>query len=283
MMRLIIRVILGFLYFVSLHSHAELKVLTLNSEWLWTPYDGKVDGKKFNKGDMHPAQYQNELEFYSSLIMQYQIDIVAISEIENRQVADELAAKLGMGWKAYFRQGRDTATGQDVALLSKLPVVKGSVTDFGFPYGRIQGSNKKKRLSKIVGAMFWVADGTTKSKVGVVTSHFLSKRNNSFKKNQNRNRQAFALTKAISAFSDDTDKIVVLGDLNDDINSSTLKIVLGGGKLQSVGKCNIQTKKNRKFRRQIDHILYQGLECKDAGVLNLENFSDHDAIFGVFK
>lgn len=253
---------------------ADINVMALNAEWLWTPFDQKVDGQKFNKGDMSPQKYNQEITFYADLIKKNNISLLAISEIENGQVAHELATKFGSAWKSYFRQGRDTATGQDVALLSSLPLVPGSVTDFGFPSGKIKGSTKKKRLSKVLGAQFWIEKGSAKVKLGVITAHFLSKRHDSKKKSENRHRQAKALVKAIESFHGDVDALIVMGDFNDYLGSRTLDILTDYAELKAV--------KHASSKWQIDHILYRGLGLKHSDWISLKHHSDHKAIMAGF-
>jgi len=267
-------------------SQAELNVMTINTEWLWTPYDRQVDGSRYNKGDMPKTQYNDELAFYTSIIKQKSVQILAVSEIENHSVANDLARSFGPLWKAYFKQGRDTATGQDVAVLSNLKPVKGSLTDFGFPAGQLPHFfDKKKRLSKVVGVQFWSNSGKNKYKIGVITSHFLSKRKESKKKSQNRHRQAYALVKAIDEFIDNSDSLIVLGDFNDFIYSETLSILMKKHELVSselmASKVN-NISLNKKSLRRIDHILYRNLSIKSFDVVNLKKYSDHDGIYAKF-
>jgi len=284
------------LVFSCASVEAELRVMTLNAEWLWTPHDRHIDGNKFNKGDMTPSAYREEINFYAAMISEQKINIVAISEIENERVANDLADELGGKWYAYFMQGRDTATGQDVALLSNLSHVHDSLTDFGFPSGRLPGSSKKKRLSKIVGAQFWVHHQDLNNvastdlgpyKLGVITAHFLSKRKGDFKKSQNRKRQAYALVKAMDYFEKTSKKLIVMGDFNDEITSPTLKILRKKHSLKTIQDCPLSFKTNastaNSYARRIDHILYSGLVCNKQQVIDLLKFSDHSAILGIFK
>lgn len=258
---------------------AELRVMAINTEWLWSPHDGQVDGGKFNRGDMTPKSYSAELRFYTGLIRKHAIDIVALSEIENVSVAEDLARQLGTSWRAYFKQGRDTATGQDVAILSRLKPIKGSTTDFGFPSGFIPGDKKAKRLSKVVGARFYHPD--TQQTIGVVTSHFLSKRNDSPKKARNRLKQAYALSKAVKELRMHNDVLIVLGDFNDYRGSPVISSLMREGELQNA-EVGCRNSQNGLFSKSVDHVLFVGLSCQKYGRLNLGRFSDHDAVFAVF-
>ncbi len=279
---------------LSSFSYAEFRAMTINTEWLWTPFDKKVDGSLKHLRDMSEADYLEELGFYAAQIQARSIDVVALNEIENEQVADELVRELnkqsnkevGLKWQSYFKQGRDTATGQDVAIISRLPYVEGSLTDFDFPAGFIAGAGKAKKLSKIVGAQFWINDVNSKKKLGVITAHLLSKRHENKKKATNREKQALGVKKAIERFRNDSDALILMGDFNDYLNSSTLAIIIDK-RLSTYKDCanfsvDANAKERKRWLRHIDHLLYSGLNCLGQYKLDLQNFSDHPAIYAEF-
>lgn len=279
---------------LSSFSYAELRAMTINTEWLWTPFDKKVDGSLKHLSDMSESDYLEELRFYAAQIQARSIDVVALSEIENEQVADELVRELnkkgnkefGQKWQSYFKQGRDTATGQDVAIISRLPYVEGSLTDFNFPSGFIAGAGKAKKLSKIVGAQFWINDNNSKKKLAVITAHLLSKRHENKNKATNREKQALGLQKAIERFRNDSDALIVMGDFNDYLNSSTLTIIIDKH-LSTYKECanfsvDANAKERKRWLRHIDHLLYSGLSCAGQYKLDLQSFSDHPAIYAEF-
>lgn len=251
-----------------------LRIGALNAEWLWTPNDGNVDGSRFNKGDPSRQEYMAELSYYRSLIFQSRLDIVALSEIENEQVAKEFASHLGAEWQYYFKQGRDTATGQDVAFLSRIgSFVK--ATDYGFPAGTVRGY-KPKRLSKVLGISF-VYHGQP---ITLITSHFLSKRKDTAKKAAKRLMQARALVNAARSDSNvkDGGHLIVLGDFNDRRASQVIKTLESELALSNaqVACKNVQTAK--KLGKLIDHILFRGFECKAFRMIEIQEFSDHPLI-----
>lgn len=272
------------------YCSADVRAMTLNTEWLWTPFDNKVDGSIKRLRDMSEREYLEEIRFYAAQIKARSIDVVALSEIENEQVATELVRKLnghsGSDWKVYFKQGRDIATGQDVAIISSLPYVEGSLTDFNFPAGFITGEGKAKKLSKVVGAQFWITHAEHKQKLGVITAHLLSKRNENKKKATNREKQALGLKQAIESFRENSDALIVMGDFNDYLSSSTLNIILDK-QLSTYKSCEnfssqLKAKENKRWLRHIDHLLYSGLICQGQYKLDLQKFSDHPAIYGEF-
>lgn len=285
MFGLIIKIIIVMLMMNSL-CFADLRAMTINAEWLWTPFDKKVDGSLKHLKDMSELDYLAEISFYTQQIQAKNIDIVALSEIENEQVAEEIVRKLGGKWKVYFKQGRDTATGQDVAIISRLPYVKDSLTDFDFPAGFIAGEGKAKKLTKVVGAQFWINKGSEKQKLGVITAHLLSKRNENKHKASNREKQALGLKLAIEKYRAETDALLVLGDFNDQLNSSTLAIIMDQ-KLNTYKECSnfstgINLNESKRWLRHIDHLLYSGLSCTAQYKVDLQKFSDHPAIYGEF-
>ncbi len=280
------------------HSH-QLRVMAINTEWLWTPHDKHVDGSKFNRGDMSPKAYEEELSFYASLISRWNVDVVALSEIENEQVAKELSRKIGSSWKAYFKQGRDTATGQDVAIITRLEVLPESVSDYSFPCGQVPGLKKRKCLSKVLGLTVKIdhqADGVFARKsriepefVSILTSHFLSRRNDSRIKSLKRESQAVGLVKALNvARAKYGDQVIVMGDFNDVMGSNTMNQLIYAGGLKSSAGCgdNGHDNKNKGMKvkqdYRIDHVLYEGLACLDDQKISLMSYSDHPAVFASF-
>ena len=260
------------------HAQTPLRVMTLNAEWLWTPHDGKADGEQVKQRDPSAQDYARELDFYVVLIRQQQVSLVALSEIEHGDVAADLAQKLGAPWQSYFIQGRDTATGQDVAILSRIPVIPGSVTTLDFPEGRLPGDKKGKRLSKFL-ALQLELDG---QKVAVLTAHLLSKRNDNPKKSLDRKRQAQAMVDAVNRMRQHTSRIILLGDMNATQNTEELAILQDNGRLQVAEQvcANVRIK---PLRSTVDQVLFEGFTCPEYQRVDLQQFSDHEAIVVILE
>lgn len=95
---------------------AEIKIATLNCFLLFDPrieHRGNLDAEQ----RMSLAQYNEKLGNLSSLIRDF--DVVALQETGGRAEVDALAAKAGM--QGLWAKGKDTATGEEVGLLYKLP------------------------------------------------------------------------------------------------------------------------------------------------------------------
>lgn len=267
-------------------AYSDVRVMAVNAEWLWTPKDGVAEGDRVRIKDMRLQDYQEELDYYASLILKSNADVVAFSEIENQSVMEDLTTALGEPWVSYFRQGRDTATGQDVAIVSRLSVVPGSVTDFNFPAGRLSWNDRGKRLSKVLGAVFALPNSN--EYVAVLTSHFLSRRNDSLKKSNNRLRQANAALIALQMFDSKITKAIVLGDLNDVHRSAPIRALMEEGGLKSmVDSCPPAEQSPMTLlpepMRQIDHILFKGFVCQSKAYYDLGKMSDHYAVWAHLK
>ena len=95
---------------------AELKVGSLNCYLLFDPaidHRGKVD----DANRMTPEQYRTKVANLAPLTKGY--ELVSLQEIGGRDEVTALAKAAGMSWA--WTQGKDTATGQDVAVLHNLP------------------------------------------------------------------------------------------------------------------------------------------------------------------
>lgn len=259
------------------HAQTPLRVMTLNAEWLWTPHDGKADGDQVKRRDPSAQDYARELDFYAGLIRQQQVSLVALSEIEHSGVAEDLAQKLGAPWQSYFIQGRDTATGQDVAILSQIPVIPGSVTTLDFPEGRLPGDKKGKRLSKFL-ALQLDLDG---QKVGILTAHLLSRRNDNAKKSLDRKRQAQAMIDAVRKMRQHTSRIILLGDMNATQNTEEFAILHDNGRLLVAEQVCANVLTNAPHST-VDQVLFAGFSCREYLRIDLQQFSDHEAVVAIF-
>jgi len=111
-MKRLVQTVLAFVLSVA----AELKVGTLNCYLLFDPavqHSGKLDEKE----KMTPAQYREKLGNLASLIRGYQA--VALEEAGGKAEVQALATEAGMDWA--WTKGRDTATGEEVGFLYRLP------------------------------------------------------------------------------------------------------------------------------------------------------------------
>jgi hypothetical protein len=99
---------------------SQLVVMTLNAEFLWDglpPDEGQPDFPW--KGSPTEAEHMAAV---AQVITRENPDIVNLVEVENLAASAPFTDcyLVGYGYAQYFVQGRDTYTGQDVVLLTRI-------------------------------------------------------------------------------------------------------------------------------------------------------------------
>ena len=115
-MKRLVPAVFAFVLWVAAAVGAELRVGTLNCYLLFDPavqHPGKLDDKE----KMSPKEYREKLGNLASLMGDYQV--VALEETGGKAEVQALATATGMEWA--WTKGRDTATGEEVGFLYRLP------------------------------------------------------------------------------------------------------------------------------------------------------------------
>ena len=278
-MRLIILALLT----LASASSFSLGVMTINTEFMWdhkAPHEGRiVTGTKAPT----KAQYDSKLQYFAKTIAQNNAHIVGLQEIEGCHIARDLKILLGKRWNVACKKGRDTYTGQDVAILTTLKVIKKSVNNHKHSYSRISsGKNigKKVRPSKAVTAVLIDAKGT---KYAVTVAHLISRTRDQDPK---RIAQAEAIRKTIDKIKSkhQVSREIVMGDFNDYRNTPVLSTLKGSSLVNHAGG-SICTYTYRGNCRQIDHILTpKGMTHLQTKTINhSKKYTDHQTLFTLLK
>ena len=184
-----------------------VRIAAFNTEFLFdgTGGDGQAD---FPWKD-NPAAARQHRDQVGAVIRALGADVVMLVEVENRGVLDSLVAGplRGLGYAAYFVQGSDSFTGQDMGLLSKIPVTATGRTDERAPVG---GGDDTYGVSKNLWARLTIA-GVPTTLIGV---HLLAMPDNTQRKPQ-REAQAEVIRRLAAAELAAGRAVVVMGDLND--------------------------------------------------------------------
>jgi len=253
-----------------------LTVMSINTEWLWdgiAPHEGQVAlGAVGNP----PSPNQVELEAFAiALVINHNnADIVGLVEVEGLPVVERILPYLNGDWKIVFKKGRDSYTGQDVALLTKLDIIDGTITNFPSTQGSF--SNVTARPSKVLGV--GLRDGN--EDYFIIVAHLISKRSSNDNK---RAAQANAVAQSAVSNASSYDHVIVMGDLNDTLESDTLNQLVTVG-LHSVSGADDYSYEYKGNKELIDHILVtDGLKVgAEFDTLDLGPVSDHRAVKGVF-
>ena len=185
---------------------AILTVMTLNTEFMWDglePEEGQVNFT-WKHSETEAAE---RMEKIAEIIRTGNPDIVNLVEVENKQAVDKLNADYlaGSGYKVYFKKGKDTYTGQDVALLTRIdPDV------FDRDNGKGQSGNVSKGVSKNLYGTFTIGQ----TKIAVVGLHFLAFPNAEYRRLP-REAQADLICRRAKKLFDQGYLLIILGDFND--------------------------------------------------------------------
>ena len=186
---------------------AGIRIATFNAEFLFDGRDGEGAANFAWKGN--PVAAQAHLEAYAEALRPLDADLVLIPEVEHLGVLQTLieGPLAGMGYSAYFVDGTDSFTGQDVGLLSRFPIEALGRTDERAPVGL---SNETYGVSKNIWARLTLG-GVPTTLIGV---HFLARPDDASRKDK-REAQAEVIRRLAAQESAAGRAVVVLGDFND--------------------------------------------------------------------
>ena len=184
-----------------------IRVATFNGEFL---FDGVGDEGQATfdwKGD--PEKARAHRDRVGEVVRSLDADVVLIPETENlgalQMLADESLAD--MGYTAVLVDGRDTFTGQDVGLLTRLPVQASGRTD---ERALVGVSDQQYGVSKNL----WVRMDMGGTPVTVIGVHFLA-RPDDVERRPRREAQAEVIRQLVAAEQAAGREVIALGDFND--------------------------------------------------------------------
>ena len=185
-----------------------LRFATFNGEFLFDGVGDEGEATFDWKGD--PARARAHRDAVGAVIRQLDADVVLVPETENltalQMLVDESLAD--MGYTAVLVDGRDSFTGQDVGLLTRLPVEASGRDDDRVAVGI---SDQLYGVSKNLWARLTLPDGTPVTVVGI---HFLAQPDN-VERRDRREAQAEVIRQRVEAELALGRQVVVLGDFND--------------------------------------------------------------------
>lgn len=184
-----------------------VRIATLNAEFLFDGYDSEGQATFPWKGD--PEAAREHRARIGQVLRMLDADLVMLQEIENETVLDSLlsGALADMDYEVHFVQGNDRFTGQDVALLARLPVEETGRTDERAPVGR---TDEDYGVSKNMYARLDL-HGIPATLIGM---HFLARPDDPGRQQQ-REAQAEVIRRLVVEEMEAGRAPIVLGDFND--------------------------------------------------------------------
>ncbi len=189
------------------HSSASsLVLMALNAEFLWDGVPPEEGDAQFAwKGSQQAAEAH--MADLADIVTKHDPDILHLAEVENLQALTTFNQKFlsDQGYRPYLVNGTDTATGQDVALLSRFEL-EGISRD----PRKGRSGNRRKAVSKHYIATLRLGD----LRLGLVGIHLLA-RPQSQSRIDDREAQADAVRRMARDLKDTGHSIIVWGDFND--------------------------------------------------------------------
>lgn len=198
----------------------SLTVMTFNAEFLWdgiAPEEGSSQVEFDWKND--PVKATAHMQKIAAVIRKNNADIINLVEVENLAALTLFNDKflVGMGYKPYLTNGRDTFTGQDVALLTRIDPEDNQIAYDG---RKGQSANISKSVSKNYVARIRVGN----YKLAFIGLHFLAFPTNPARQ-LDRQAQADAIKQIALDQLKDGYSLVVWGDFNDyDVEEISLDV-----------------------------------------------------------
>ncbi|MEM8930992.1 MAG: endonuclease/exonuclease/phosphatase family protein [Acidobacteriota bacterium] len=190
----------------------DLVLLHWNVEFLWdgvAPEDGEADLDFPWRGS--PEKAEAHMAEIAETIRRVDADLVNLSEVEDLRALTTFVERHldGMGYRPYLVDGTDTATGQDMALLSRIPT-----DSFGRDPRRGRSGSTRKGVSKHYVATLRLPTADGDQRIGLVGLHLLA---GPTRKNRRapREAQADAIRGMATELASQGRSMIVWGDFND--------------------------------------------------------------------
>ena len=270
----------------------EIDIFLLNTEFFFDSEEphGKVVGKSVPVPTAE--EYEAKAKTVAELIDIHKANIVGLVEIENRTVLEKVRSYLASpdDWHIAFDEGRDTYTGQDVALLTKFRIAPGSVTNF--PEERevyfVDDQEYDVNPSKILGVELKIDN----QPFYVLITHLISRRN---PRDAKRLAQATVVRRQAVKGLMAEKNVIVMGDMNDTPATPVINRLRGfddiwGDFLQTANAVEADeryTYIHEDQKNLLDHILISPSlrnefhnvdEGKRCEIIDVSELSDHRAI-----
>ena len=270
----------------------EIDVFLLNTEFFFDNEEphGEVVGKSVPVPTAE--QYEAKAKAIAELIDTHEANIVGLVEVENRAVLEKVRSYRANpdDWQIVFDEGRDTYTGQDVAILTKFRIVRGSVTNF--PEERevffVDDQEHDVNPSKILGVELKIDN----QPFYVLIAHLTSRRN---PRDAKRLAQATVVRRQAVKGLMGGRNVIVMGDMNDTPTTPVIKRLRGfddiwGDFLQTANAVEADeryTYIHEDQKNLLDHILispslrnefHNVEEGKRCEIIDVAGLSDHRVI-----
>lgn len=184
-----------------------VRVATLNAEFLFDGIDDEGEATFPHKGNPELARAHRDR--VSEIIRMIDVDVLLLVEVENLNTLQLLISESlsDLNYSAYLVDGTDVFTGQDVGILSRIPVSEVERTDVlarGSADADLQGVSKN-----IIARLELAGMPTT-----IIGVHFLARPSDPERLTR-RQGQAEVIRQVAAAEQANGRQVIVMGDIND--------------------------------------------------------------------
>ena len=205
----------------------SLRLVQYNVEWLYIDYYANADCPGNGCPWHNQDDAETHLSYVSNVIKELNPDIINFCEIEGCDELSMLKAQLDTSYQPYLKKGTDSATGQNVGMLTRIdPVVSlyRSEEKVAYPIANSQCGSTTASGTTGVSKHYITEFNLGNMNVAFIAAHLLAFPTDSSRCVQ-REAQAQILQNIVSSYIEKDYEIILLGDMNDfdaevaDINS----------------------------------------------------------------
>lgn len=144
----------------------------------------------------------------AEVLRQLDADVVSMQEVENLDALKRLNAQhlQGMGYRAFLKNGRDTFTGQDVGLLTRI--------DPDEPLWREDRKGTSGDVSRNVSKNYTAKFTVNGERIALIGVHFLSRPTDT-RRLHDRQAQADSILTTARELDEEGFAVIIAGDIND--------------------------------------------------------------------
>lgn len=101
-------------------SESGFRLVQYNAEWLFVDYYAPMKCPGAGCTWVNESEANTHLQYVSKIVQELNPDIINICEVEGCDELDMLCTETEKDYSVYLKQGTDTATGQNVGLMTKI-------------------------------------------------------------------------------------------------------------------------------------------------------------------
>ena len=198
-----------------------LRLVQYNVEWLFIDYDSESKCPGSGCSWSNTSEASTHLSYVSKVITDLKPDIINLCEVEGcdelSQLQSNLKSSLSLDYNYYLKKGSDSATGQNVAMLTLIdPLINLYRTEerYAYPIKNSRCGYTGEPSTSGVSKHYITEFSIDSLKIAMISAHLIAYPTDASRCAQ-REAQAQVLQDVIANYTSKNYEIIMLGDLND--------------------------------------------------------------------